>query len=367
MKPEIVIELPSEKQGTLRMGRVEKHGLETVSADSFRGSPRTRAVAFAPALLVSRFTVTLSARTESEARRAALYAVEEDLAQPVDDVALALGPKRAGEQSRVAYVVDRQVLEAWRNQLENIGLGHVPIIAENSLSTRIDKVWDFGDRLLMMRDGETLCLDKATGDETVSGVKTAAGFGATPVQSSDSLPTLLSLHLENPGVAIDIGRSARTRGFKAWQTAAVLALAGGLIWTVTQALEAHEIQTAANRAEASAREIFRMQFPGAAEPADVHSEVRRILQQTTPATSNTFRTISASLFKAIAASETIRLSRLSFSADNGTLQAELMFAGPADEAAFRSRLERGGVRIEAADVTELSDGVTGRFMLRSGT
>lgn len=364
MSAEIFVELPADASGELRIGRMRKNLLEPVPLASFRGTAGMKAVAFAPALLVSRFRAPVTARSDAEGRRAALCAVEDELGQPIEDVALALGPKEPSSNVRDAYIVDQALLRAWREQLEAIGLGHASIVAENSLRSQSATVWAFDDRVLMTRADACFAIDAAMGEDEVRGFIAAAGFAGAPTRQAESLATLAALHLETPGVVLDSGAAARSKGLRSWQTAAALAGAGLLIWTVTLALETRAQVAAAQQAEQTARQMFRAQFPGSPEPQDIHTEVRRIAQAYGSGAASGFQPMAAALFKAIAASDTVQLNSLSYSVAESALEADLQFAGAADEAAFRARLEPAGLRLETAEVTDTSDGVRGRFTLR---
>lgn len=365
MNPEIFVEIPADASEELRISRMRKNSLEPVSLNSFRGTPSVKAVAFAPALLVCRLHLPVPARSDAEARRAALYAVEDELAQPVEDVMLALGPKQSGSSEREAYIVDQVLLKSWRKKLEAAGLGHAPIVAENSLRSPNTAVWTFHDRVLMTRADRSFAFDAAMDENAVRGFIAAAGFSGAPIRQADSLATLAALHLETPGVVLDSNEAGRSEGLRSWQTAAALAGAGLLILALTLALETRVQLTAAQSAEQTARQLFRAQFPGVPEPEDIHTEVLRIAQTYGSGTSSGFQPMAAALFKAIAASDTVQLNSLSYSSAETALEANLQFAGVADEAAFRARLEPAGLRVETAEVTDTSDGVRGRFTLRS--
>lgn len=367
MTIDIFIELPADPEGTIRIARMRKNELESVNSTDFRGYRRAKAIAFAPAVMISHFRVPVSARSESEARRTALFAIEDELAQPVEDVTLSLGPKRPETMERDAYVVDCKQLRNWRSLLDEAGLGHAPIIAENSLRASNETVWDFGDHLLMLRGDKAVALDTAFGANAISSFIATAGFEHAPVVKADALATLAKLHLATPGVSIDNERIAGPVGVTAWRSAAALAVVGLSIWGVTLALDTSAHQEAARQAETLALQMFRTQFEDAPEPFDVHAEVRRTFQLTLSSGNNEFQTLASSLFHSISASETIRLSALSYKARDGAIEADLQFANAADEAAFRTRLEANGLKVDTAQVTDEENGVTGHFVLKSAT
>ncbi|MFN7177972.1 type II secretion system protein GspL [Hyphomonas sp.] len=365
MSADVFVELAADDSGDARIGRMRKGVLEEIPVHAFHASPGMKAVAFAPALLMNRLRIPVPARSETEAHRSALYTIEDDLAQPIEEITLVLGPRQAGTSDRDAFVVDTALLQSWRARLEQIGLGQAVIVAESSLRSRTPAVWDFGDRVLLTRLEDSFVADKQLGDDTVRGFIAASGFSDAPVRKAGSLATLAELHLESPGVEISSGKSAQMKGLRAWQTTAALAMAGLLIWTITLYLDTRAQESAAQRADQTARQMFRTQFAGVPEPADVHAEVRRIMQDSAPGSAADFQPMASALFKAISGSDTIQLSRLSYAAAEQSLQAELRFANTADEAAFRSRLVPAGLQVESAEVTDLPGDVQGRFVLRS--
>lgn len=365
MTADVYVELPSDETGPIRISRIRKDTLDLLKPHEFRGTPGTKAVAFAPALLVSRFRVPVTAKSETEARRAALYALEDDLAQPVEEVTLVLGPRVAGSVERDVYIVDSDVLERWRRQLIEIGLGHAPIVAENSLRSSEQAVWNLANRVLMIRADECFAAETALGEDAVQGFIDAAGFSGAQMRSAEPLAVLSALHRDTPGVQLESSRAQHTKGLRAWQTTAALATAGLLIAAVTLMLETRAQEVAAQRAEDIARQMYRTQFGGAPEPADVHIEVRRIMQMHSTGNDAGFQSMASALFRVMSASDTVQLQHLSYSGAETVLMADLHFANAADEAAFRSRLEPAGLRADAAEVTDTPSGVQGRFTLRS--
>lgn len=362
MSAELYIDLPASPGAPLRLARLRGGQLDEVSPSSLTVSNRTKAVAFAPALAVSRFRIPLPVRNESEARKAALFALEDDLAQPVEEIAVTLGPRPAAGAPRDVYVVDRALLKTWLAELDALGLSSCPIIPEASLPPSGAHVYRFEDRLLLAATERTFGADASLPEEALRALIDAAGLTHAPVTHAGALATLAQLHAANQGIILDgpDGMPARrpgTRGYRAWFTAAALALAVGVLWLSTVWLDTRNLAAAADAQDAAARQRFHALYPAAPEPADLHAEIRRLARRAEAAPRSRFQPLAAAVYAALAGSDTIRLTRLSWTAADAALYADLHFAGRADEAAFHARLQAAGWASETTAATDTALGV----------
>jgi general secretion pathway protein L len=370
MKAQLYLELPSEPGMPLRIARWRGGRLERLSPEDLKVSGEPRAIAFAPALSVARFRIPLAARSESEARRAALYAVEDELAQSIDDVHLTLGPRDSKQTKRDLYVVDKQLLNAWSSELNAMGIGHAEIVPETSLNPAPDVVLDFGDRLLLNGTMGVIGADPSWPHEAIRELISASGLDGVLIQKVDALETLSKLHNESPGISLKntvdahTGRTVKQR-LRPWTTVAVLGAVAAFIWIASIWAETANLQRLAGQHELTSRELFRAQFPTAADPVDIHAEVRRLSLQLGPGAAEGFRSLLTALYAALADSSSTRLARLSYSAHDAVLEADLQFANRADEAAFQSRIELSGHLVEVTDLRESPGGISATVMLRA--
>lgn len=370
MKANLYIELPADPGGTLRLARWREGEIETVQPTRAGAYSRTRAVAFAPALGVAKFRVSLAAKSESEARKIALYAIEDDLAQPVEDVHLTLGPKVRNEGARDVYVVDKVLMRAWTEALSALNLSHATIIPESSLNLADATIYDFGDRLLLSRDGMTVVADTAWPEEAIHELISACGLGGARRTAATALATLATLHSTSPGIPlngaeVDASRRAAGKGFGRWLFAGVLALAAAGLWLASVWFETRSLQHATARNEITARAAYLFQFPGAPEPADLSAEVRRLSAGLAGAPPTSFRTLSAALYGALTDSPSIRLVTLTYADNEAALRARMQFANRAEEAAFRSRLEAKGLLVETELLGETPLAIDVNFIVRA--
>jgi general secretion pathway protein L len=370
MSAEVYIELPATSGAPLRLARLRGGELEEASPTGLAPGSRTKAVAFAPALAVSRFRIPLPARNESEARKAALFALEDDLAQPVEEIAITLGPRPAAGAPRDVYVVDRALLTSWLTALDALGLSGCPIVPEASLPPAGAHVYRFEDRLLLAAADRTFGADASLPDDILRTLIDAAGLTHAPVTHAAALATLAQLHTAQAGITLDgpDGTPARrpgTHGARAWFTAAALALAVCVLWISTVWLDTRNLAAAAGAQDAAARQRFHALYPAAPDPADLHAEIRRQAQRAEAAPRTRFQPLAAAVYAALAGSDTIRLSRLSWSASDAALRADLHFAGRADEAAFHARLQAAGWASETAAATDTALGVDATVTVRA--
>lgn len=370
MKADIYVELPSNPDLPLRVVRLRNGNLEEISASTLKSRNQTTAIAFAPGISVGKFRIPLPMRSDAEAHRVALYAIEDDLAQPVEDVVLTLGVREQASPERDVYVVDRQLMTAWRDQLHALGLEQTPIIAESSLNPGGPAFFDFGDRLLLFTPERTCSLDSGLPETAVAALTEAAGLAGVAVMRADALATCIDLHERHSGVSLKDSASgakrqdalARARG---WILAGALAGMGLAIWISSVWLETRALEQRAQQLEGAARAAFSQQFAGAPAPADIHSEVRRLSQVAASRRATGFRPLTTALYEAISESETIQLYSLNYDSSEQALHANLQFANRADETAFRTRAETAGWQIETTQAADGPDGVDVSITMRA--
>jgi len=370
MKADVYIELPSSKGSPLRIATRKDASVQEIAPETFRGNAQTKAVAFAPALAVARFQIPVAARSESEARRAALYALEDEIAQPIEDVHLTLGPRSRGDASRVVFVVDKSLFEYWTGLLRSHGLSHAPIVPESSLDQAQPTVYRFEDRWLLAGPGRIFGADGALPDEAVEALIDAAGLTGARTVHRGSFAFLTEAYQKHAGLTLaNSGKSTeatrQASGFGFWRLAASLALAAIVLWVGSLWTETSRLERSAAINDAAARSAFRAQFPGAPEPADVHQDVRRQMERSLSSGNGSFRAMASDLYKAIAESDSVQLARMSFAQNDPGLRASLIFADRQSEQAFRASLEASGLDVELVSAADTPQGVQTDIMLRA--
>jgi general secretion pathway protein L len=369
MKAGIYIELPSQPNAEPKLARCHGGRLEPLSFATLKTSDRSNAVAFAPALSVARFSVPIAAKSESEARKIALFAIEDDLAQPVEDVHLTLGSRNPGSSARDVFIVDNLLLKSWMETLSGLGLSHAPIVPESSLTFEFAGLLDFGDRILMNGADGIIAADAAWPDEAILELAHACGIQSSDRTPANALDTLVALHAARPGTALSgttggHRNSGNPSASKRWRLAGSLTAFAATLWIASIWIETGKLNQTAAQNEVAAHAIFAAQYPNASKPADIHAEARRLAAHQAAAPSSGFRQLTAALYDAISGSDTIRLVSLSYDQQQNGLGAELRFANRPDEAAFRSRLENAGWSVETTNAVDSPSGIEASIIVR---
>jgi len=369
MNADIYIELPASTDAAPRLAVRRGNALHPEDFDHFKASGRPKAIAFAPALSVAKFQVPMAAKSEAEARKAALYAIEDDLAQSVEDVHLLLRPKQPGSTTRDIYIADRALLNHWMDQLQSAGLGHAEIVPEASLALAPGTLLDFGDRLLMHGADGIIGADRAWPEDVLLEILRKAGLSEANVTSANALETLAVLEARAPGIRLTEAGGAASSGngnvFRRWRLAGVLALAAAAIWIAGIQLEINGLLTTARQQEAAARAAYRQQFAGAPEPIDIHAEVRRLSAATSGAPGGDFPGLAAAIYEALAARPGAQLRQLQYTDSDASLRAAVRFTTAPESEAFRAALEASGWSAQTETVTDLAPGTEAAFILRA--
>ena len=147
-------------------------------------------VALVPGTAVTRHQVQFTAKKPSEARQAALFAVEDDVAEPVDQLHIALG--RADEEgTRDVLVVSAVDMAEWMAWLAANGLATADLVATHSLMPDGAAAYQAPGEILLRKNGHAFALDDETPDDVlrliaaepvgaVHGAALARRLGTTP-------------------------------------------------------------------------------------------------------------------------------------------------------------------------------------------
>lgn len=366
MTAEIYIDLPASLDQFPRLSVRQGRTLQRLDFSGFKATGRPKAIAFAPGLSCTRFDVPVAAKSESEARRAALYAVEDDLAQSIEDVHVKLGPKQTGTPARGLYVVDKAILQHWTALLQSAGLGHAEIVPEVSLSIEPGTVYDFGDRLLMHGASGIVTADRSWPEGVLRAILEMENLSAANVTVADPLETLAILEARNPGIRLTEARGQKQgNSIGRWRFAGVLSILAAAVWTAALQFEISSLKATAGQQEAQARAAFRAQFPAAPEPADVHAEVRRLSAATSGNNASSFISLSSAVYEAIAERPGTQLRQLQYTDETGALRAVLRFPAEADAEAFRANLESAGWIAQTESLNLLTSGTEAVLILKA--
>lgn len=118
MSRDLIIRLPRPGGARVPWSVIDRASGEEVASGLIAGDRPPldgvdRALYLAPSSDLLVRTLLLPARSEADARKAAPFAIEDELAGPLEETAIAVGPKRA-DGTRLVHAADRALTERWR-------------------------------------------------------------------------------------------------------------------------------------------------------------------------------------------------------------------------------------------------------------
>lgn len=344
--------------------------------------PQTGVVAIAPAEAATLHRVSIPARRRAELRQALPYTLEDDLAEPVEQLHFALG-RHDGEQVEAA-VISRTALTGWLHSLAAIGLAPGRLYVDAQLLPRE------ADRVHLARIGERILL--ATGEgawalpetgwalwrERLAGRPLLAlEAGGRFVEADDPLPSLsgtdllrwASGRLSDPG-AINLlqGDFAPARDqadrLRLGRWAAILA---GLALVLALADAAAGVMVEQKRRDAlrgQMAQVFRQVLPDARMTADPAAQLMAEFGSGRRSAGSGFFELLGRAAPALAHNAGNRLMAVDFRL--GVLEIDVAGSDVAGLDALRERLAAHGLAVELTGVDPGDEGVRGRMRLGGG-
>lgn len=357
-----------------------------------------RTLVLLPAERIHASKIALPARSETEARQAAPFVIEDELASSLEDTEVVIGPRdEAGK--RWVYAVERSYVDAMMSRLAEALVRPVHILPDaqaladpdaglSLIDRRGDVLFWYADEVgadlalvggaispgvfphiaanLVQASGDgsiavspSLGLmgerfeNRATGDADL----VASGLPETKLRG---LPALFGERWRSSFDWSDLLRPLRTSAF----------LAAGLTAGYCGLLlgEAFYFQYQADRFDDAAIAEYRFlnpQFTRATIPAEVDRMLRNELRDLGGGESSTFLQLSAALTALVAEDERVRIDSLRYDQTRDELRVSALFTEFADFDALTSRAQQMGLELEDGGVREGETGLQGEFVVRA--
>lgn len=379
----------------LRDGRLSAEEA-ALPADVAAGVTRTLVLLPSEALHVSR--LALSARSEQQARQAAPYMIEDELASRLDETQVCPGPREAdGQRWVVAAGLDQ--VEAWRARLMPLIQRPAFIVPDSFAAAEPGAaltLYDRGDAILFAHDpdgaGEAPkplagAMDAALFGSVIQPLVEAAGTGeiavsrslgltganfrsigqgeldlrasALPAERLAGLPRLFGESLVS---TLDLSALIRPLRRPLAMAAALLVGFGLLLGgeTVYYRLQA-------DRFEAATLAVFRHARPDFGRPV-IAAEAERLLRDQANALAGDDESVFLQLLAALDAlteeAETVRVDHVRFDPVRGTLSVGATYSDFSDFDQLNDRAEALGLRLEDGGAREGTAGIEGEFVVR---
>lgn len=309
--------------------------------------------------------VRLVGTRRAEWLRAARFAAEDDMSVPVETLHVAAAARGAQGQMADICLVARPVMDDWMARLAKAGLEDARLVPDTTLLPAGSAPQDVGDHVLVATADHRFAIDKSLPDELVSAL--IARAGGQPEQPGDPLLALAGRMAEGEA-GIDLRQADYARRSEMpvelsrlrlpVALAAACALAWG-IYTFASVQTMHRLEGALTR---QTRATFTALYPDEPVPTNILAAVRERSGAVTPGTAS-FREMSSVLYAALAASNSAKLSSLRYDADDGRLQARLVYSAFGDDEALKTAIEANGLAVRLGDARVEDGRVVGDLVL----
>jgi len=175
----LVIRLGIDREQSANWIAVDSNGTRTGPpvagplAEAVRDVGDRNIIVLVPATTVLTTSVNIPIKGGSRLRAALPYALEEQLADDIDDLHFAAGARRESGQVPVAVVAHEQILE-WLERLDEAGLSASMIVPENNGLARIP-----GTMSLLSADNQIMFNDGDDNEFVMQGVKPSDALAVT--------------------------------------------------------------------------------------------------------------------------------------------------------------------------------------------
>ena len=332
-----------------------------------------------PSTDVTIHTVSLPMRNEAEARRAAPFAIEDELAVPAEDVHIALGVKKSGDSVRGLHVCAPEMMDAWLARIaDNKMLRSAHLVADASVIPDGQFAIEFGDRILGRAGSRIFTLDASIPDDvlnalfsssksklTVLGKGLASRMSEVTASDLDPTETVLSWAAGSENL-IDLrqGKFAQRRrgdfNWAAWRLPVGLAAATTFAWLSALALENRALGQLTDQMTSASRSIYTTAFPNEPVPRNIMQAVR---SPDGAQGSVEFRSASAVLYSGVEAIGSPGIQSLRYDEAGGTMRARITFQNFGDEQRLKEHIENAGVIVQIGEMRQQAGRVTGELTM----
>lgn len=334
-------------------------------------APNDSVTLFAPAGDVSALSAIIPVRSDTEARRATPFAVEDDIATPVDEAHFAIGPVAEDLQTpRAVEVVSLGTMKDWSDRLA---------ISDAFSSARLVALHAF------LQDGEVFDIEGETAahvhgrrfalaSDTPADLKRAVFTDTVPLKiSRPDFLKLISQRDDDTLPVINLRQGAfKARGHadysgvKRWRLSAVLAACLMLAWAGQSLLEISFLEKQQAAAQKAIEDVYAQSFPDAPKPRNYIRAVSRATNGQASNGSVSFQDASAALYGVMQTVPQTQLLSLRYDQGDGALIATVAYAAYGDDAAVKGALVAAGYAAELGNARQESNGVVGDVIIRQG-
>jgi len=330
-------------------------------------APGGELVLFASGSDVSVRYFSLSDSSEAEVKQAAPFAVEDEIAETVEQMNVVLGKKNQMQDGRrIAHIVSSDLLESWKNALDGKYTGAISLVAEHSVLPDGAAV-DIGPRILLNLDGKPVSYDKAL----PRGVLKSLVGDHRPALSKPKSPLLLmarmysdtSEHIDLLGGRFRPRRSFSDFGHHAWLSTAKLAAAFAVACLVYLGADTWAAKSSARALQSQMQSLVQPLFPDQATIRNPLRAVSRAAADATEQASLGFLDSNAALYLALQELPGAQLRGVRYQPDRNGFVAQIAYADFGDDTKLKTLLAELGIEASFGDARQINGFVLGDVTL----
>lgn len=332
---------------------------------------RDEIILFVPGDEVTVVFAPVPVRSGAQAREAAAYSVEEEIAVSVEDEHVALGAPGADlTVPRAVHVVAKQKMIAWRDALNgqsvlaNAKLVSAPSVLSDGVVLEVEGTY------LAHIDGRAFGIGADMPERIAETLFANREVNSLSVQ--EALATLARF-AEGAGELVDLRQgdfqaraSARLQDFRAWRTSALLAVAVLLAWVGSSLLQIQALNQETAALEARVAQTYRAAFPDAPARTNYVRAVATALDERGEGQID-FRDASAALYSALQSLPNAELRAIRFDEVSSGFVARIAYSAYGEDAELKAALAEEGFVATLGALRQEGTKVVGDVAFGGGT
>ncbi|MEN0653566.1 MULTISPECIES: type II secretion system protein GspL [Hyphobacterium] len=402
MSRDLIIRLPRPGGARVPWSVIDRHSGETVASGLMVGDRPplegvTRALYLAPSSDLMSRTLTLPAKRDGEARQAAPFAIEDELAGPLDDTEIAVGPRRP-DGSRIVHAADRGLIERWRRIAAAIDVRPAWLLPE-AMALEAEA----GDLVLADEDNDVVFVNRTGTGPAFGRIEAEPSALLFPALFSRLRPGTVAItpRIRLPGLpagetpktihalpAIDFAvaasrlpdtdlrflpallghrHSAATdwTGLAApYRRAGVLALTAMVLFLGFNLGEGFYLRSQAASLDARAEAAFRNAFPDVTRVVNLDAQLRQRLASVSGGSGSDFLRLFAGFASLIEGDDAFAVEALRYDSASAALSVSATYPDFASFEALRDRAIEAGLIVEDQGARQDGLSVRGEFRVR---
>ena len=341
--------------------------------------------------------VEIIARNDREMRSAALFHLEDDLAEAPSGLHVAIGNKRDGDSNRrQVAVISRSLMDQFQDSLDDVKLpanARVRIVPDTSLFLEgysAPTLFD-GDDLVLVNTGvNCYSLDAETASQIAPALISEDGLsdidyirGDRPVlvdgvpginlnlESAKSYPELIA-NLLSVADGLDLkqaefrSKSDVDLGFaRKWLGTLGIAAAACCLWLVYLGVSAHQLNEEADRLYQNSVSAYQAAFPDDQPVVDPLAQTRARLNSGQGSLTNqpSLSVMLPAFYTGLERVDGVEVIDLAFNQQTGRLSSRLRFSSYESRDQLKQIMESAGMRVEFPNVSQSDGFLIGQVVL----